>query len=111
MTSWRRQAPLPGCPFWVPSIPFLQPNLVGVRVPLPRRSPLHTSIRTSSEDVVRRIQMGYSLIALKAIAKTLSMTMKMAQVAHEHGLPCLCADLTVNIGGLGGEDARRVSLS
>ncbi len=65
----------------------------------------------TDEDVVRRIQMGYSLIALKAIAKTLSMTMKMAQVAHEHGLPCLCADLTVNIGGLGGEDARRVSLS
>ena len=35
-------------------------------------------------------------IALKAIAKTLSMTMKIANVAKEHGVPCFCADLTVN---------------
>ena len=40
--------------------------------------------------------MGYKAIALKAIAKTLSMTMRMAQVAHEKGVPCFCADLTVN---------------
>ena len=50
----------------------------------------------TDEDVAQRIGMGYSAIALKAIAKTLSMTMKMAQVAHDHGVPCLCADLTVN---------------
>jgi len=40
--------------------------------------------------------MGYSAIALKAIAKTLSMTMKIARAAHERGVPCFCADLTVN---------------
>lgn len=40
--------------------------------------------------------MGYKAIALKAIAKTMSMTMKIAQVAHEHNVPCFCADLTVN---------------
>lgn len=47
-------------------------------------------------DVVERIEMGYGGIALKAAAKTLSMTMKMAQVAHERGVPCFVADLTVN---------------
>ena len=47
-------------------------------------------------DVTERIEMGYGGIALKAAAKTLSMTMKMAQVAHERGVPCFVADLTVN---------------
>jgi len=50
----------------------------------------------TDEDALRRIQMGYKAIALKAIAKTLSMTMKIAQVAYKHGIPCFCADLTVN---------------
>jgi L-alanine-DL-glutamate epimerase-like enolase superfamily enzyme len=48
------------------------------------------------EDVSRRIEMGYGAIALKPAAKTLSMTLKMARVAHERGVPCFCADLTVN---------------
>jgi len=47
-------------------------------------------------DAIKRIQMGYKAIALKAIAKTLSMTMKIAQVAYERDVPCFCADLTVN---------------
>jgi len=47
-------------------------------------------------DAIRRIEMGYSAIALKAIAKTLSMTMKIAKAAHERNVPCFCADLTVN---------------
>jgi L-alanine-DL-glutamate epimerase-like enolase superfamily enzyme len=47
-------------------------------------------------DAIRRIDMGYKAIALKAIAKTMSMTMKIAQAAHERGIPCFCADLTVN---------------
>lgn len=50
----------------------------------------------TDEDTLKRIEMGYSAIALKAIAKTLSMTMKIAQKAHEHSVPCFCADLTVN---------------
>jgi L-alanine-DL-glutamate epimerase-like enolase superfamily enzyme len=50
----------------------------------------------TDEDAIRRIEMGYSAIALKAIAKTLSMTMKIAQAAHERNVPCFCADLTVN---------------
>jgi L-alanine-DL-glutamate epimerase-like enolase superfamily enzyme len=47
-------------------------------------------------DAIARMQMGYQAIALKAIAKTLSMTMKVAQAAHERQVPCFCADLTVN---------------
>lgn len=50
----------------------------------------------TDEDVLERIQMGYGAIAVKAIAKTMSMTLKMAQAAHEHDVPCTCADLTVN---------------
>jgi L-alanine-DL-glutamate epimerase-like enolase superfamily enzyme len=47
-------------------------------------------------DAIKRMQMGYKAIALKAIAKTMSMTLKIAQAAHERGVPCFCADLTVN---------------
>jgi L-alanine-DL-glutamate epimerase-like enolase superfamily enzyme len=48
----------------------------------------------NEEDVVTRIQMGYGAIALKAAAKTLSMTMKMAKAADENNIPCFLADLT-----------------
>jgi L-alanine-DL-glutamate epimerase-like enolase superfamily enzyme len=47
-------------------------------------------------DAARRIELGYGAIALKAIAKTLSMTLRIAEVAHRSGVPCFCADLTVN---------------
>jgi L-alanine-DL-glutamate epimerase-like enolase superfamily enzyme len=50
----------------------------------------------TDKDALERIQMGYGAIALKAIAKTMSMTMKIAQLAHEHKVLCFCADLTVN---------------
>ncbi|MBC8155278.1 MAG: L-alanine-DL-glutamate epimerase [Bacteroidetes bacterium] len=45
---------------------------------------------------LRRLEQGYQAIVLKGIAKTLSLSMKVAQLAHERGIPCLCADLTVN---------------
>jgi len=45
---------------------------------------------------IERIEMGYKAIALKAIAKTLSMTLKIANVAKQRNIPCFCADLTVN---------------
>jgi len=48
------------------------------------------------EDAARRIEQGYAAIAVKAIAKTLSMTMKIVQYAYEKNVPCFCADLTVN---------------
>ena len=50
----------------------------------------------TDEDALERIEMGYSAIALKDIAKTLSMTLKIAKVAYERDIPLLCADLTVN---------------
>ncbi len=62
---------------------------IGVRVAADESA--HTD-----KDAERRIQLGYGAIALKAIAKTLSMTMKIAKMAHEKGVPCFCADLTVN---------------
>lgn len=50
----------------------------------------------TDEDAKERIEMGYKAIALKAIAKTLSMTLKIANVAKRNDIPCFCADLTVN---------------
>ncbi|WP_026210162.1 mandelate racemase/muconate lactonizing enzyme family protein [Flexithrix dorotheae] len=50
----------------------------------------------TEEDAKIRIEQGYGAIVLKAIAKTLSMTMKIAQLAHENNVRCFCADLTVN---------------
>jgi len=47
-------------------------------------------------DALERIEMGYKAIALKPIAKTMSMTMKIANIAKLHNVPCFCADLTVN---------------
>lgn len=48
------------------------------------------------ENVQERIELGYGAIALKAAAKTLTSTLKMALAAHNHATPCFCADLTVN---------------
>ena len=46
-------------------------------------------------DAVARMQMGYRAMALKPIAKTMSMSMKIAQAAYGRNVPCFCADLTV----------------
>jgi L-alanine-DL-glutamate epimerase-like enolase superfamily enzyme len=62
---------------------------------VPLRIAADESVHTD-KDVLGRIQQGYKAIALKAVAKTLSMTMKIAKVAKEHDVPCFCADLTVN---------------
>ncbi len=50
----------------------------------------------SLTDVEERIALGYKAIALKPIAKTLSETLKIVNCAHEKGVYCFCADLTVN---------------
>jgi L-alanine-DL-glutamate epimerase-like enolase superfamily enzyme len=50
----------------------------------------------TDKDAEKRIEMGYRAIALKPIAKTLSMSLKIAKTAHKRGIPCFCADLTVN---------------
>lgn len=66
-------------------------NVADIPVRLAADESAHTD-----KDAIVRIQMGYKAIALKAIAKTLSMTMKIAQAAYERDIPCFCADLTVN---------------
>jgi L-alanine-DL-glutamate epimerase-like enolase superfamily enzyme len=50
----------------------------------------------TDKDALERIEMGYGSIAVKPIAKTLSMSLRVADVAHRHNIPCFCADLTVN---------------
>lgn len=50
----------------------------------------------NENDALRRLDQGYGALVLKGIAKTLSLSMKIARLAHERGVPCLCADLTVN---------------
>lgn len=49
-----------------------------------------------AEDVERLISQGYTGIALKPIAKTLSMNFKILEHAGAAKIPCFCADLTVN---------------
>ncbi|RKY88274.1 L-alanine-DL-glutamate epimerase [candidate division KSB1 bacterium] len=49
----------------------------------------------SDTDVRKRTEMGYGAIALKPIAKTLSMSLKILKVAYQVNVPCFCADLTV----------------
>jgi len=50
----------------------------------------------SLEDVKKRIGLGYGAITLKAVAKTLSETLKILECAYRHNVPCFCADLTTN---------------
>ena len=50
------------------------------------------SIKESQE----RMELGYRAIAIKPIAKTMSMSLQIAKAAHDKGITCFCADLTVN---------------
>jgi hypothetical protein len=50
----------------------------------------------SDKETLERIDLGYGAIALKPIAKTLSVSLKAAKIAHERNVPCFCADLTVS---------------
>jgi L-alanine-DL-glutamate epimerase-like enolase superfamily enzyme len=47
-------------------------------------------------SALRRMSQGYNVMVLKGIAKTLSLSMKIAALAAERGIPCICSDLTVN---------------
>ena len=74
--------------------PFAEENLAEVHtlpVPVVADESAHTD-----KDAILRIDLGYRAIALKPVAKTLSMTMKIAEAAYERGVSCFCADLTVN---------------
>lgn len=51
---------------------------------------------TTEADAIRRFDLGYRGMALKAIAKTLSETIAMAELCRSRGIACMAADLTVN---------------
>lgn len=50
----------------------------------------------SDADALAKIQQGFRAIALKPIAKTMSISLKIVKLAYEKNVPCFCADLTVN---------------
>jgi len=74
--------------------PFPEEAMIDIS-DIPVRIAADESAHTDT-DALERIKMGYGAIAVKAIAKTLSMTLKIIKVAHEYNVPCFCADLTVN---------------
>ncbi|MBR4279139.1 MAG: mandelate racemase/muconate lactonizing enzyme family protein [Clostridia bacterium] len=49
----------------------------------------------SLTDVQKRLELGYKAVALKPIAKTMSVSFDMVTAIHKAGGLCLCADLTV----------------
>ena len=48
------------------------------------------------EDAECLMDRGYRAMALKPIAKTMSMSLRIAAAAAKRNVPCFCADLTVN---------------
>ncbi|AWO00993.1 L-alanine-DL-glutamate epimerase [Chitinophaga alhagiae] len=50
----------------------------------------------NEQDAQARLEQGYGALVLKGIAKTLSMSLPVARLAHERNVPCMCSDLTVN---------------
>ena len=74
--------------------PFPEEYLVDVS-DLPVRIAADESAH-SYEDAIQRIDLGYKAIALKPIAKTMSMSILILSEAYKRGIPCFCADLTVN---------------
>ncbi len=74
--------------------PFAEQNLASVG-DLPVRVVADESAH-SVKDLLARIDAGYRAAALKPVAKTLSLSLRMAQVAHARGIACFCADLTAN---------------
>lgn len=74
--------------------PFDEHNKVdvsGIDVRIAADESIHSLV-----DVDERIGLGYGAVTLKPIAKTLSETLKILKVASDKGIPCFCADLTVN---------------
>jgi L-alanine-DL-glutamate epimerase-like enolase superfamily enzyme len=74
--------------------PFPEENTESVH-DIPVRVAADESVHDAS-GALQRIAQGYSTFVLKGIAKTLSRSIAIAKVAHEHNIPCACADLTAN---------------
>lgn len=74
--------------------PFAEDNKLDVSS-LPCRIAADESAH-SVHDVEERIALGYTAIALKPIAKTMSESLRILSEAHKKNVVCFCADLTVN---------------
>ena len=75
--------------------PFAENNLQSVQG-LPVRVAADESAHCA-EDAERLMdEYGFTAMALKPIAKTLSVSLEVLEEAHKRGVPCFCADLTVN---------------
>lgn len=75
--------------------PFAENNLQDVRS-LPVRVAGDESAHSTRDAIVLMEQCGYRAMALKPIAKTVSVSMEVLQAAGKRNVPCFCADLTVN---------------
>lgn len=81
-------------------------QLIMVEEPFPENSKLHVgdfgvsiiADESAHTDISarQRIELGYKGFAIKAAGKTLSMSLKIINLAHENNLPCFCADSTAN---------------
>jgi len=74
--------------------PFAEQNKIDVSS-LPCRIAADESAH-SVKDVEERIELGYTAIALKPIAKTMSESIRILDAAAKKNVVCFCADLTVN---------------
>ncbi|WP_010275063.1 enolase C-terminal domain-like protein [Paenibacillus senegalensis] len=74
--------------------PFDEENLEDVS-DLPVRVAADESVH-SVEDAIERIRLGYGAFALKPVAKTLSLSLRVAKAAYDADIPCFCADLTAS---------------
>lgn len=74
--------------------PFDESDAIDVS-DLPVRFAADESVH-DERDARVRIDMGYGAIALKPVAKTMSVSLKVAKLARERDIPCFCADLTAN---------------
>lgn len=66
-------------------------DVSGFDVPIAADDSVH-----NVEDAKKRIDQGYRVLVLKGVAKTLSISLKIAKLADEQDVPCVCSDLTVN---------------
>lgn len=62
-------------------------NVGGLGVTVVADESAHTD-----KSAVERIQLGYSAIAIKGAAKTLSMSLRVIRAVQTRGVPCFCAD-------------------
>ncbi|WP_372008393.1 enolase C-terminal domain-like protein [Paenibacillus chitinolyticus] len=74
--------------------PFLDGREISVE-DVPARIAGDESIQSES-DARYYMDLGYGALALKPAAKSMSLSLKVAALAAERGVPCFCADLTAN---------------